>query len=318
MTELGSKASKRYWFISFNKYSGNIVSVSKHMYKPNDDTLSIKSTDDKCPLFIKGLLNKKSYSMIWDVMSNDWVLDKKSNKVDLYKEASVFPLTVDIERESLHYTFYKDTPVVDVNVDHEKIKSYFNISDINIIHSESSILNLYITNKNDPDYLLGMIEIPSSVITSQDTVSVPYEESMLSLINWNTVSVYAKPVFKDIKYYVKDKFEKKEKTNFSSKVMGTSNRQKNADINIKYVDNSLEIESWIYSADQLGGRQNIDIIVCDKNPDNFIGTLSFNIEDLKKQKHKHELNFVWPDNPVLVYKVNNLSINVLETNNGND
>lgn len=318
MTELGSKVKKRHWFISFNKHTGNIVSVSKHMYKPNSNIVSVKSTDERCLLFIKGLLNKKKYSMIWDVISSDWILDKKSTKIDLYKEVSIFPLTDNTEKESLHYTFYKDRPIVDVSVDHEKIKSYFNISDINIIHSESNVLNLYITNKNDPDYLLGVIEIPSTVITSEGNVTISYDKSMLSLINWNTISVYAKPVFEDIRYCVKERFEEKEKVDFSNKVINVSNRQKKADINIKYIDNSLEVESWIQSVNQLDGRQHIDIVVCDKNVDNFVGSISFNIEDLKKQKHTYNLNFVWPETPVLLYKVKDLSINVLETKNDND
>ena len=81
-------------------------------------------------------------------------------------------------------------------------------------------------------------------------------------------------------------------------------------ININVVDNVMHIKSKITESEvyYFEGRNKLRIVVCDSNVDNLVGAFEVSVDQLLHDTSKLDINFKWPEDPILLYKNNYLAV----------
>ena len=100
------------------------------------------------------------------------------------------------------------------------------------------------------------------------------------------------------------------KSTFTSKILQQSNVADKNNININVVDNVMHIKSKITESEvyYFEGRNKLRIVVCDSNVDNLVGAFEVSVDQLLHDTSKLDINFKWPEDPILLYKNNYLAV----------
>ena len=88
--------------------------------------------------------------------------------------------------------FYEDAKIL-VEANKKNIRGLKNLSDITeIATSENKLLDIYVTRKNDPDYLISSIEVDPLTLfrTGKQVLDLPV--AINQKVDWNNISLYAK------------------------------------------------------------------------------------------------------------------------------
>ena len=313
---------KRSYFIVFDE-SGKIRKIhSTPITKLNDKTLTqIESTNPVCKKLIKGEVGLKKYGIIWDILNEKWDIDLRRTKLVLEsKHNKLLPFDSTITRRYADIfvsIFYIDNVAV-IYANKERIKSIKNLSDITEISThETELLDIYITRKNDPDYLITVLKL--NPLTLFRTGLQKIELGVTEHIDWQNISMYTKPVFNEYGWNLLDSMVEVPET--TNTVLQKSNNKDKNNINIKVVDNTLYLNSKLTKAQEyyFDGQTVLRVVVCDHTPDNLVGAFEVPVEFLlDNEVSTITINFKWPKQPLLLYKNNYLTVSTGDTHEQND
>ena len=163
--------NKRRYYIVFEKESGKIKSITNTSQEVTDTEkyMQTESWNPVCKRIIKGKASLKRYGMIWDLVNEVWdidfrsttlIIESKTNKLEPFRE------DLDPTRSEIFVKiFYEDQKIL-IEANRNNIRGLKNLSDITeIASSEEKLLDVYITKKNDPDYLFINIKfVPLTLI----------------------------------------------------------------------------------------------------------------------------------------------------------
>lgn len=321
--------AKRTWWVTFNKDNGKILSVTPRRSPGIDlkeNQLLAEIDNPVCRDIVKGKVSKNKYAIMWDHETDSWSLDKKSNTLKLtpthhkllpMQENNIYDVC------DLHVTVFKKDFMLLVNVNLKNIKINMNLSDIAYISSSSTkLLDLYITRKNDPDYLIHIIPIDAEQLIKNQAMVVSIDQDANKIIDWNNVSIYTKPVFKNYGMEIKagsgansDKALNKKKTIYKNEIIDD-----NTDINIYTVNDGTVRVVSNFNKDQFGmfgGKTKFNIIVCNNNIDMLVGGLELDVAALTSGKEiKIERPDFWPDQPLLLHRLKKIKLSYTGEKNG--
>ena len=192
--------NKRKYHIVFEKDSGKIKSISNTPKEVTDENLlQTESWNPVCKRIIKGKASLKRYGMIWDLVNEVWDIDFRSTTLVIEaKHNKLIPFEFDADptaTEMYAKIFYEDAKIL-VEANKKNIRGLKNLSDITeIATSENKLLDIYVTRKNDPDYLISSIEVDPLTLfrTGKQVLDLPVAINQSA--DWNNISLYAKTVF---------------------------------------------------------------------------------------------------------------------------
>ena len=210
--------------------------------------------------------------MIWDLVNEVWDIDFRSTTLIIEaKHNKLVPFEFDADptaTEIYAKIFYEDAKII-VEANKQNIRGLKNLSDITeIATSENKLLDIYVTKKNDPDYLISSIEVDPLTLfkTGKQVLDLPV--AINESADWNNISLYAKTVFK--KYGWQSTVY-----NVNPKLLGThkvlqQQVQDKSNININVVNDVAYIKSDIKDTNlyYFDGRKHLKFVVCDNNIDN--------------------------------------------------
>jgi len=272
----------------------------------------IETTNPACAKIIQGKASLKKYGMIWDVIKEKWDIDLRSTTLIIEsKHNKLLPFTQDIipdDAEIFVKAFYNSSKVL-VQANKYKIKSSKNLGDITEISTkETNLLDIYITRKNDPDHLISTIEIDPLLLFKEGVQVIDLGTNITKKVDWNNISLYTKQVFNDYGWSLTSTMS----TNKDglNKIVQSSKTKTKTDINIKVVDNTLNITSELNESQlyYFGGKNSLKVVVCDTVVDNFVGAFEIKADALIRNKADTTINFKWPKKPLLIYKNNYLTV----------
>ena len=309
----------RTYFIVFDN-DGNIRKInSTPMAELNDNTLTqIQSTDPICKKLIKGEASVKKYGIIWDLVNEQWNISKRSTKLILEAEDNkLIPFSTDTNKKNTEIfvsVFYNDNTAV-VYANANRIKSIKNLSDIKeITTKETEILDIYITKKNDPDYLITVLKLNPLELFRNGSQVIDLNNEITKHVDWQNISMYGKTVFNNYGWNLLDS-QYSAPSLSTNTILQSSNTTERNSININVVDNMLHIKSQL-TTDQdyyFEGYRNLKILVCDSSPDKLVGSIEVPVDILlDKKTYNTKIKFKWPKKPLLLYKNNYITISMKE------
>lgn len=313
--------NNRTYFIVFDT-QGKIHKInSSPVSELTDDTLTqIESTNPVCKKLLKGTASIKKFGIIWDVVKEKWDISRRNSTLVLESNNNkLLPFIFDTDKEDTEIfvnIFYNDGTAV-IYANRDKIKSIKNLSDIKeITTEETDLLDIYITKQNDPDYLIAIIKADPLTLFKWGEQVIKLDSKITNNIGWQKVSMYTKPVFKNYGWNLIAS-ENQVPASGTNTVVQTSSNEDKKNININVVDNKLTITSMLDKQHEsyFEGQRNLRIIVCNKDPDNFIGSFNIPVDLLFKNKSNTTIiDFKWPEEPLLLYKNNYVTISTGEKN----
>ena len=308
--------NKIYW-IKFQEQNGKILGISKSKPTISDVHYSvIQSDNEDLPTIVKGKANIKDYFVQANLLTNDWQFVKKSKKLELQpvrKKLEQVPLSNNIEENDIYITLYKKSMKAIIAINSKRVMKHQNLAMINdVVANDYSLLNLFVCKKNDPDRLITIIQVDTKSLVLNKKIIVDLPNMLLEHADIDQLSIFVMPVFD--KYginYVDELIETPELVGHQ-KIINSNSYNQNALINIYTVnDNTLELNHNINESqfNLFGNKNTLKFVVCDQHYDNLVGGFEIYINELLSSNSREVLlNFNVPQNPLFLYKNNNILV----------
>jgi len=307
--------NKRKYYIVFEKTSGKIKKITNtpNEIKDKENFMEAESWNPVCKRIIKGQASLKRYGMIWDMINEKWDIDFRSTTLIIEaKHNKLTPFTYDADptaTEIFAKVFYEDAKIV-IEANKGNIRGLKNLSDITeIASSENKLLDIYITKKNDPDYLISSIEVDPLTLFKNGKQIVELPTAINEKVDWNNISLYAKTVFSNYGWSLSASLIRNQDFLGTKRIL-QRNVQDKSNININVVDNTAYIDSNIKDSElyYFDGRKQMKFVVCDNSIDNLVGAFQVPVENLLQKKSKVNLSFKWPEDPLIVFRNNYVTV----------
>ena len=306
--------AERSYYIVFDSL-GKIYQINSSPFDmvEADGLQQIVSKNPVCKKITQGKASLKKYGMIWDVLREQWDIDLRSTTLVIEsKNNKLLPIQQDIypdDADIFVKAFYNSSKLL-IEANTNKIKSSKNLGDITEISTnETNLLDIFLTKKNDPDYLISTIKVDPLPLFKEGIQVFELGTNITKKVDWNNISLYTKQVFNDYGWSL----SATRSTNRVGidKIMQVSKTEDEADININVVDNTMYVTSKLNESQMyyFKGQTRLKIIVCDTDADNFVGAFEIPTEALVQKQSSTETTFDWPAKPILIYKNNYVTIN---------
>lgn len=306
------------WWIKFREDSGKILQLSAKEIVSNNPTQLVSTTHNElCIDIIKGSLSVKDCSMIWDMETESWELDRKSdvlvlthNSNFLYQIKNNVPSSVD-----MMIRIYKNQNIVELSVNLFNIKKSMNLASINdIANKDNTLLNLFFTKRNDPDYLIHSVEVDPIMLFKRPAIRFKLDPGM----SWDDISVFTRPIFNDYGLERLENFVSNVNIDNKNRILQTTrNSESDAHLYISVNEKYINVRSEIEQDYLINAYKTIRFIVCDTTPDNLIGGFEVSTKELLKNSTVNvKMGFKMPTNPLFIYKNKDIAVNYIGDNNG--
>lgn len=316
------KNSEKQWWIEFDPSNGKIEKVSRK--KPNSKKTNLLEKTDKsdlCKKIVNGMVNISTCAMIQDFVTNEWSLEEQKNELIIKNIDNRLSRIIekDPSFSDINIIFYRNENYVRISVNVDNIRKSMNLADVYSVSTEShTLMNLYLTQKGDPDFLVGVLEVDPSLLFERHSLLFDVSDIMsihtiedLDIFTNQLFSNYSLEIIDSMKIYGKLRDKKIIKT-------VSKNELENCDINISVVNSVLEIESTLDNNNHYRAlsRRSLDLMFFDNDIDNFCGGVSIPTKNLLgKEITKISMDFNIPDNPLIIFKDLELVINYVGENN---
>lgn len=319
ITEPLPNKSKRTWWVRFQKLNGKLVSITPKKYSSDllgKDELLAEVDNPVCKEILRGHKSKKEYAILWDYKNDCWNLDKKSTTLNLKPtDNKLFPIQEYLDKDlcDLHVTLYTQDRTVLIYANLRRIAESMNLADISYISTtESKLLDLYITKKNDPDYLVHVLHVDAKKLINNERYMLNLSSDINKIIDWDNISIYTKPVFRNYGFDIRKGSGKNVKNKSNNHILMSSNFDKeNADINI-YIHNDKLCFGSAFNENHINyfnGKTKFNMLVCDQTVDHFVGNIELDVTLLCREKvYMMDLPDFWPADPLIVHKSNQVRI----------
>jgi hypothetical protein len=302
---------KRSYFIVFNT-DGQIRKINSSPVSNVDmDLIQAETKNPICKKLIQGKASLKKYGMIWDIVKEQWDIGPRSTTLIIESEHNkLLPFIQDLDptKTEIFVKIFYNTNEILVEANREQIKGFKNLSDITEISTnETKLLDIYITKKGDPDYLISTIEIDPLTLFKKGKQVIDLNMAINEHVDWQNISLYTNPVFNNYGWSLLENMTSQ--TTGADKILQQST-QHQSDININVVDNVLYLNSRLTKAQlyYFDGQTKLRIVVCDRDIDNLVGAFEVPVENLLNKTSITDIKFKWPREPLLLYKNNYVTI----------
>ena len=189
----------RTYFIVFDN-DGNIRKInSTPVNNINEELIQVETKNPVCKKLIQGKASLKKYGMIWDIVKEQWDIGLRSTTLVIEsKHNKLLPFVQDLDPTTteLFVNIFYNTNEVLVEINRDLIKGLKNLSDITEISTnETKLLDIYITKKGDPDYLINTIEIDPLPLFARGKQVINLNSAITDKLDWQDISLYTKSVF---------------------------------------------------------------------------------------------------------------------------
>ena len=309
------------WWVRFVKQTGKIRSISPSMINDfNDDESILETNNQICLDFIKNKVSKRKYAVLWDPFENNWKIDKKSDTLVIktrHNKLEQFHSGKDPSTSDVHATISKVNGELKLTANLEQIAKHLHLSKIqNIVNDTEGLIDLYLTKKNDPDYLLQILSIDPEELILKGSTIVKLDKSVMERTDWNNISIYTKPVFLfySMEFIESTVIPEKEKANIGqlSKAKRSDKFTRNAEINICILNDKIKIYSSLSKQQSymFKGKKFLQLHICDTEIDHYLTTLNLLGLDLcTRDSVTVEKPDTWPLQPLITFKDSKIRVN---------
>lgn len=313
-----TETEKQLW-VKYQADNGKVVRVSNKVLTSSSSNYHCKKVvaTDALVKALTGKISVKKLKAIKEIDSDNIYISEQSDQLfltaishKLLKITDNNPNTCD-----LNVTFHTKKDLIEISINTASIKANMNVSEINeLIVNDNTLMNLYVTRKDDPNSLLSSIEVSPEVLFKNKSLFVKVDLS--NHVDWNDISVYTTPIFH--RYSVVFNHIETENvfdTTDNKYLQQVKINDNMSHINIMGSGRTLSIDSSYITESNtyiLDGKNTLKFLICDGNPDKLIGGFVIKSNDIiKKNRHEIPLTFTMPETPLILYKGKDLKVNYL-------
>lgn len=313
--------NKTQWWIKFNQETGKILRISPKQLSESDGCPVVATDNIICKEITAGNIAIRDCGMIWDFSRDTWDIDRKSDVLTLREFGSRLTKIPEADRFScdIFTCVYKKQNVIEVIVNTHSIKNSMNLSDINqIANTNHALLNLYFCKKNDPDYLIATVVVDPIILFKNKAMKFKLDK-VTKYADWDSISIFTRPIFKTYGFEIQDKFIESDHSRNVKTILQHAVTAEDAHLYLSVNHNRVSLSSTINNEQDylIAGQKNLKFIVCDSTIDSVVGGFGVSSEDIiNKGKIDIDINFQWPDNPLVVYKNKQILVSYVGVNNG--
>jgi hypothetical protein len=315
--------SKPTWWIKYQVNSGKILGLSSSTITTDNKKHAVASTHNElCRKLISGSVALKACSVVWDVEHEIWDIDFKQDvlTIDQINSNGLYQIKeTPATKSDVLIRVYKKEHIVEIAVNIENIKKSMNLTAINeIANKENTLLNLYFTKKNDPDYLIQSVEVDPLLLFKRKSAQFNLP------LDWDDVSLFTRQIFKN---YSLEIFEKYIPTmsieNKNTLLQHSVTSDRDAHLYITTTGKTIHIHSAVdakqsYLLDTHKFTDSmLQFLVCDETIDNFVGAFEVPAYDLINEDDIIiDVDFDIPLKPLFIFKNKHIAVNF--TGDSND
>ncbi|MDB4128696.1 hypothetical protein N8072_00435 [bacterium] len=309
---------KAQWWIKYDTNTGRVYRISPNpitRVRKNQDTF-ITEDQDLILKMIDGKVNIKTCSVARDIDTGKLHVVERSNKLNLKRLSSqmfqIYPGAR--SKQDVFVEIFVDSHILEISINIESIKRNMNLGDIHeVTNTTGALMDMYVTEKNDPDKLIAQIEIDPKLLFKQKMLRVQLTDIDYDLSN---ISIFTCPIFKTYAYAVSEKDVREGRPVSDDKyIQQVTNEDDQKHLSMRYDGKYIKINSSLINNENsnvLGGNKHLHFLVCDSIIDNVIG--GFQIESdqiINKNNVRAKLDFKMPARPIILYKCENLYVNYI-------
>ncbi len=304
------------WWVTYDKKTSKVKGVSPTSVTSKKFSV-VESENECCLRILSGTQSLRNFGMVWDMAKDRWDIGEKSYKLKIRQLSRKLFNIVDNNplNSDVHITFNMTKNIMNISVNYENLKRSMNLMGIHeISKEEGTLFNLYITKKNNPDFLIQSIAIEPESLLKNETID--YKLININTFNeWKDLSIYTRPIFRkySVEYITEEVIsDYTEEKNTSLQQAATGSNEISAHIDIyKISDRVIQLTSNISESSKyaMSGKKGLKFLVGDSTIDNLAGGFSIKTDELLNNKDINiTLDFEFPDNPVIIYKNKYVSV----------
>lgn len=324
---------KHEWWIKFSQVDGKIFQISPREIPLSDSDiqrgLMVSSTDSElCQKVTSSQIGIRRVIMLPDPISGEYNIAEKSRKLDLTSESSIdsvkqYQITK-LELKStpdcaVSVTMHCNANTISVEINESVIRRRLGLSEIHEVASAGNerIMDLYLSQANNPDRLEHTVKVNISELfrTGRFKAHLPEE------LDPRTLSVWTVAVLGDYDLSIaSDLIESDAVLRPYANIQRVFNNNKPAHVTILKTPAGIVLKSSISDPNKYPtiANKQLHFIVSSSTIDNMVGVLSVHANELFNQEQPTPVNidFDWPENPVIAYKNRYLVVNYQGEANG--
>lgn len=288
ITPTTRQKSKPEYYIYYDEWSGEIISVGHSLVDDTPDILYIISNDDSASKILNGSVNDRDYRVALND-DDEYVLMEKDSTLRLRKrEEELFEIpNYKLEIWDIRIKIYAVNDIMTVEINQNSLRrlaSYKMRHDIIVGSSEK--LNIYVTKQNQPDFLISTLRLdPKKLLTSGMLV---FDISNLKqYANHEKMGLLTRRQFKNYYFEVlNEKFISStlQKTTYPNSRMNKAIKTTESHLDIVQFKNEIIITNKITEDqfDDIGLYQpTIPIYIIGDTPDQFYTKYDINLAQLR-------------------------------------
>jgi len=304
------------WWVEFNPETGKIFRISPREIKSREGFVVFETNNSLCEKIITGSFNTRNCFIAHNEEDNTWDISEKSSTIIFDNDTTVlYNITESglISNKEVMVNIYKKQGLVDIILNKQLITNKFNLHDIKQIKQQGGDhFTLYITRKNNPDYLLEVLSVNTLELFENNRVRL---QSKFINDEWQGISIYTRPVLSlyGIEYY--EDILDTDEINFRNRITNVASVTGSYHVGISnYRGRSVIIKRNIIEGFEqaMSNIKSFDLVICDNDVDNFVGGIRIKPQELLNNSEiKLNLKFVFPNKPVILYKNKRIAVKYL-------
>lgn len=303
--EVPNEVQKKTFYVYYDN-KGTIKQISKKLEQ--SPLRYVTTTDTTAGECIAGRVNQNHYCVSINGDGEVEFMHKKSAGSLLPPEELLYQIPIQTDagqKHDIEVQLYPNHNIITIDISsNTKRKLLWGIDVEDLNNPQGSLLNLYITRKNNPDYLIMQLEIDPIELVNDERIVIELNSSLLRYVDFNDISIFTRRLFETYSYKLIEEFvdyDPKDTRRIKQSIAGADN----------HIQISRDTAGYMHvigveDLPQLTPEKNLQFYVVDAtiNRDiesRYIGTVYVPVVDVVTGK---TLDFKLPENYQVLHKYN--------------
>jgi len=197
ITEIPLEPVKHEWYVYYSK-SGIIKEI--HREQKDSKLDYVVTLDQDAGKIVSGHVNKNHYCVNYNSENDSIEFMHRKYAGNLQPlESSLYQIPLQTEAipdPDIGVRLYPNNNVLTIDIGKScKNRLTWGITVYDIKNPQGSFLNIYITKKNNPDFLILQVEVDPIDLITNELVVIELSESILRYVDYNDISIWTTRIF---------------------------------------------------------------------------------------------------------------------------
>jgi len=309
------------WWVEFIPETGKITRVSSRLIDSRPSRKVLETQNRLLQKISRGIRTRRDFVVLPDITGKEYSLVDSHEDILLPPPGRWRHIQIgSVFTSAIHLELNLEKNIVLLRLNRSQISSELNSATLKeLVSNPMYSLDFYLVEDNNPDRLVEIISVDKKQLMSYNSfeVEVPGLQKFMETKN---ISIYGRDIVGSCSYdFVKVDLSRNLETQ-NKRWLQTGYKNLEANVLISQQDGVVTLTSNLQQHDihLFGGKDKINILICDDTPDAICGALQVKTIDLCQMKEiEIESDMIWPEQPLILYRNNHINMYYKETQNAN-